>query len=529
MDHSHHNAPNPLLEAGNNPASQSGEECHPPEHNPWMKRIAIGAALLAGAVVIAPYLLPVVGVGETALAEEAMVAMHGTGLGNGLAGVINGVINSIPFVGGTLAQGGLVSAVASAGIGIGGMLLGNYIEKRQDGSTGIRWGKVLATAALATSALIALPSLLTGISVGVVYLAAAFSGVELASSAVAAMAASLGSVSSVSAGMTGLAGAAAAFPHLLTCVAPAISGAVSLGMLGSDDGKYTRSIAPAENPASTSDGQMSLQMEPQAELRINTPVTVKLRVTHTQTGKPVTAEELAIVHTEKLHLFVVDQSLKDYQHIHPQPTNEPGVFEYTFTPKTSNHYMSWADLELLTDRKQHRLKTVMAGQTNRSGAAYIIPTTGGTQNGVTCEWKCDKPLQAGQDNPVEITLKDPSGKPITDLEPIMGAFIHLVGFSADGKTMIHTHPEEKDPASANERGGPSFHFNIEPEIAGPAQFYIQISRDGVESYLPVGQIIKPPSMLAEKVQPQKILAQKSWVQKDLAQSASNIPTGYASI
>lgn len=183
----------------------------------WLKRIAIGTALVAGAVIIAPYVLPELGVGSAAVTEKMILALHGEGAGSGLAGVINSGLSALPGIGTSLAQGGLFAAATSGIVGIGGVLLGNYIERRDDGTKKIRWGNVIKTAALLTSALVAMPSILTGVSLGVAYLAQMAGGTELAASAIAFLSGTVGSIGTASMAAAGLSGAALTLPHLLTC------------------------------------------------------------------------------------------------------------------------------------------------------------------------------------------------------------------------------------------------------------------------------------------------------------------------
>src|SRR5699024_2287396 len=121
-------------------------------------------------------------------------------------------------------------------------------------------------------------------------------------------------------------------PHFLTCGMSVVPAALSMTL--SRNKPHIQSQGQA-------DGAVNAQMEIEAPLTPNQPVNAKLRLTHAGTGQPLEASELAVVHTEKLHLFVVDSSLRDYQHIHPQPTDMPGIFRFDFTPKTSNSYSAW--------------------------------------------------------------------------------------------------------------------------------------------------------------------------------------------
>lgn len=215
--------------------------------------VSLGTALVAGAVIIAPYVLPYVGIGDSELALRALSALHGTGLGNGLAGVINTGLNAVPLIGPALAEGGSATALATGAVGIGGALLGHFVEKHDDGSSRIRWGRVIKYSALVASSLIALPSLLTGISVGVTYLFAAFSSVELTSQALTFMANTFGSMGAMNIAASGVGGVAAALPHLLACGAPLVPAVLSFGLAA------RKEAAPGDPPDSGFAGRIAAQ------------------------------------------------------------------------------------------------------------------------------------------------------------------------------------------------------------------------------------------------------------------------------
>src|ERR1700733_11310452 len=46
---------------------------------------------------------------------------------------------------------------------------------------------------------------------------------------------------------------------------------------------------------------------------------VQIKLTHLNTGRPVTLTDLKEVHTQKIHLLIIDDSLEDYSHVHPRP------------------------------------------------------------------------------------------------------------------------------------------------------------------------------------------------------------------
>jgi hypothetical protein len=210
-------------------------------------------------------------------------------------------------------------------------------------------------------------------------------------------------------------------------------------------------------------------------------------------------DELAVNFTEKVHLLVIDQSLKDYHHIHPVPTATPGEYSFSFTPNTPNTYNAWTDITLRHNKSNHRLKSTMACALERNVRGYVSTNTESRKDNLSFTMKTDGRLRKDTPSVIEITITDPMGNPVTDLQPVMGAFAHLVGFSADGKSIIHTHPLGVEPQNKNDRGGPRIRFHAEPDFAGPTQLYLQIRHGDKDVYASFGQQIAMPLLNTAKV------------------------------
>ncbi len=185
-------------------------------HRSLWPLIALGGI---GAVIAAPYILPTIYSGSQAAAQAAIDIFHTHGVaatGSGLAGALQSGFSQIPGIGESLASGGWAAITATGVIGIGGVLLANWMAKRET-ATDFHWSKVIRYTALTTSILIALPSLLTGISVGLTFLVSLLPvSFSVVNGLVGGLNGTLGSAEmAASAGGTGL--IAAAIPHLVSC------------------------------------------------------------------------------------------------------------------------------------------------------------------------------------------------------------------------------------------------------------------------------------------------------------------------
>ncbi|MFN7902671.1 MAG: hypothetical protein ACK5O1_07590 [Holosporales bacterium] len=192
-------------------------------------------------------------------------------------------------------------------------------------------------------------------------------------------------------------------------------------------------------------------------------------------GTPVVADSLVVAHTEKFHLLLISADFKEYHHIHPQPVaGTPGVYEAPFTPNQTA-FRLWADI---TPPGGQAYVPGTMGTLEKKPAIDLKPT--GRANSGQISALIETPtFNAGEDAVVRIALRDADGKPLAGAEPYLGALGHLVGFSVDGKRILHAHPvDETYPAS----GVLSFHVNA-PQ-SGIWKLFLQVQQNGAVHTLP---------------------------------------------
>lgn len=482
-----------------------------------LKWIAGGTALAAGAVILSPYILPLVGIGTSELAVETMSVLHHTSsaLGSGLAGAINSGLDNIPLIGETIAKGGLAPAIASGVVGIGGVLLGRYVGKHEDGKHFIKWGKVITTAAVLTSALIALPSVLTGISAGIAFLAGLESN-ALAAEAVTALTDSIGAVNTMNLKATGASFASVALPHLLACGAAAAPAVLSFRMQQKGAEHTEHHLAPAHNDATQTQTSPMVAHEHTyapnvgkdavlASVKLEKPTTAGeevrgvLVLKHAEDGKPLSVDELKFVNEAHIHFFINNSSLTDYHHIHPLPTEKPGEYAFNFKAATSQPYTGFAAIVTKAGDKHRSLRMSFPPAVNRYVSPNVRMNSQVDVDGLSFDWKMDGPMQKGKLSNIEVTVKDASGKPVTDLQPVYGEWCHLEGFTANHGTMLHTHPTGREPSGKDDRMGSPLRFTITPDQDGPTQFYVQVKRGDKDIYAPIGQYVKTPEKATDRV------------------------------
>ncbi|KTD01232.1 hypothetical protein [Legionella feeleii] len=215
---------------------------------------------------------------------------------------------------------------------------------------------------------------------------------------------------------------------------------------------------------------------------------VTIKLTDIQTNQPINLRDLNEVHTQKIHLLIIDDNLSDYTHTHPQATNKAGVYQFTWQPTQKNAtYRIWADLvPTKTNRQEYVISNLLSAPQNTLRSAHQLAREN-TVDGYTFKLSFDqKQLKVGKPALGTIHITDTKGNPVRSLESVMGAYAHIVGFNDDFKTIVHIHPMGSEPQKSSDRGGPELQFHLVPEKAGFTKLYAQVKINGKELFVPFG-------------------------------------------
>ncbi len=225
-------------------------------------------------------------------------------------------------------------------------------------------------------------------------------------------------------------------------------------------------------------------------------VTVRFRLRRQADAKALSFNDLKEVHTKKLHLFVNDSSLTDFFHLHPQPTaKDATLFTFRFTPNKPGNYQLWADVTPLAKGAQRpaQQQFLPASLAGVSPAPNPIDTTlvdEATLGSLKAKLSFEPPLQPNQASIGTVTVTSLDGQPIHNLEPVLGAFAHVVAYANNGQSVLHSHPMGKEPKGAADRAGPTLQFHLAPGQAGFVKVFVQIRLDGRDLILPFGVMVQ---------------------------------------
>jgi hypothetical protein len=207
--------------------------------------------------------------------------------------------------------------------------------------------------------------------------------------------------------------------------------------------------------------------------------TVRLTVTlRTGSGKPIEPVDLVLSHTRLLHLLIVDPTLGDYQHVHPEPTSTPGEWTFEFKPRYAATYRVFADFTpTATGRGLYAGADLIVG-----GAATAVPEIPADQRW-TFSLVPAAPIRAGVPADLKLLVTKADGGKVP-LQPVMGAFAHLVAFDAARSGFAHLHPMEVDLLAPPDPVHPQLNFKVTIPEPGRYVIWAQVNLEGTEAFRP---------------------------------------------
>ncbi|MDP0500722.1 MAG: hypothetical protein Q7P63_11560 [Verrucomicrobiota bacterium JB022] len=232
---------------------------------------------------------------------------------------------------------------------------------------------------------------------------------------------------------------------------------------------------------------LTTSVQPLNELRVDEPAQVRLQL-QTVSGKPVSYEDLAISHTKRLHCMVVDQSGRDYQHVHPQGLGAGGEYLLEFQPRLPGTYHVFLDFVMLETGRRILLAEQVEVTGNEHPLAHPAVDLGQSSD----HGDYDLRLSANHDGEFrpnetyEFTLQvTPEGDAPLRFQKIMDSFAHVVAFDADKRGFAHLHPVSADLAYVQQdetTEHPDLRFNFRPDRPGNYIVWAQTKLNDQEIY-----------------------------------------------
>ncbi|CAA9350090.1 MAG: FIG00995371: possibly secreted protein [uncultured Frankineae bacterium] len=179
--------------------------------------------------------------------------------------------------------------------------------------------------------------------------------------------------------------------------------------------------------------------------------------------------EYTRAHEKDLHLIVVRRDLTQFSHPHPT-RDDAGRWSLPLTLPEPGTYKIIVDF---TPAGRDSALTLAADLTvpgPYAPAPLPPPSLTAQADGFTVS--LDGGLTAGRSSELAFTVRR-DGRPVTDLDPYLGAYGHLVVLRAGDAAYLHVHPEESDAA------GPEVVFAADVPAAGTHRLFLDFSVDGV--------------------------------------------------
>ncbi|WP_435832133.1 hypothetical protein [Amycolatopsis japonica] len=186
-------------------------------------------------------------------------------------------------------------------------------------------------------------------------------------------------------------------------------------------------------------------------------------------GAPVTAYD--VEHEKRLHLIVVRRDTAGFQHIHPE-LGDDGTWSVPLTIADAGVYRVFADF------KPSGGEGITLGVDLFAGGDFrpVEYRTSRVAEVDGYQVHLDGELAPGMPSKVTLTVtKD--GRAVTDLQPYLGAYGHLVALRGGDLAYLHVHPDG-EPGDGRTAAGPEVTFFAGFPTAGTYRLFLDFQHEG---------------------------------------------------
>lgn len=241
--------------------------------------------------------------------------------------------------------------------------------------------------------------------------------------------------------------------------------------------------SPQFIPVIAAKSPVQLALKSDAPIAAGRPVRFTLTLA-TASGKPIGPADLLVAHTRKLHLLAVDPTLQEYQHLHPEPGRKNGEWVFEMRPTRAGVYRVFADF---TPAATARGLYASVDFTVPGEVARVARTTNSSWQAAGFNFDLATPsyFKAGVPTELRFRIERPGAvKTPVPLEPVMGAFAHLVAFDEERSGFAHLHPDQVDLAQKPDALRPELTFKVTVPQPGRYVIWAQVNLGGDEIFAP---------------------------------------------
>jgi hypothetical protein len=199
-------------------------------------------------------------------------------------------------------------------------------------------------------------------------------------------------------------------------------------------------------------------------------------------GTAVSDGDLNLTHEKKLHFIAYDESLTQFQHVHPEYNGTSWTVELNF--KVNGNYRLWIQGQTSQGKNDFSLSRRL--QIKNGEAVIPAPTAlGDVRSGVSGETFIElsaNTLKAGKMAMLDLTINETGSKPL-ELEPYLGAFAHVIAVPLSGDQLLHVHPMEGGEPNVGM-------LHTEFPAAGDYRLWVQVQNHGEVVTVPLSVRVK---------------------------------------
>jgi hypothetical protein len=201
-----------------------------------------------------------------------------------------------------------------------------------------------------------------------------------------------------------------------------------------------------------------------ALLAAEVPTEYRFRILQSD-GRPVSS--FAEVHDKQVHLIVVRRDLTGYWHLHPT-TDADGAWTVLLPALEPGDYRVFADFSPADLGESFTVSADL--DVDGDGAARELPAPLARFEIDRYEVDLTGALVPGRPSRLAFSVHR-AGQPVTDLQPYLGAYGHLVAVRAADLAYVHVHPDGS-PGDGVTPPGPEVAFHAHVADAGAYRLFL---------------------------------------------------------